>query len=506
MTLHRSDLHRRHEGPSADSPARELIDAGFGWEIADADILHHGLNLADVGHVLDLHYRKIISDDVAGQLLGVLADMHWTDPADFPYDPEFGEAYNSRERYFAARIGDAAGWLHAGRPRREAARVAFRIVLRRLIAELLASAAGFASKTCNMAVKHRETFMADQTYLQQAQPSTLGHYLLGFVPSALRDAERLKVALAQVNQSPGGAGCVNGSRLLQDRNYISDLLGFEGVIEHTRDAMWQVDTFVDALSTSVSLISNQSKLAEDLEIWSSQEFNYVDLAGPFTRSSVLMPQKRNPYALTILRGGNGVLVGRLTGLLAVVKTPSARSDNLIFAYGEVPRALSYARKLSDLAAGVVETLAVNESRLWTMLESGFSQATDLAEHIMLECGIDYRTAYRIVGDVVKTASKNGQRGVDIDSAAISTSAQKVAGLNLSLDAKKLADALNPRNIVASRSSAGGAAPSVVTAMAERYGEEATILASHAARELARFEEAEQKLWERAEAIRASKGR
>lgn len=501
MTLLRSDFDRRHEGPSGDSPARELIDAGFGWEIADADILHHGLNLADVGHVLDLHYRKIISDDVARQLLGVLIDVHRSNPADFPYNPEFGEAYNSRERYFAARIGDAAGWLHAGRPRREAARVAFRIVLRRLMAELLESAAQFSIKTSEVAVKHRETFMADQTYLQQAQPSTLGHYLLGFVPSALRDAERLKVALRQVNESPGGAGCVNGSRLLDDRNYISDLLGFERVIEHTRDAMWQVDTFIDALTTSVSLISNQSKLAEDLEIWSSQEFNYVDLAGPYTRSSVLMPQKRNPYALTIIRGGNGMLMGRLTGLLAVVKTPSARSDNLIFAYGEVPRALSYARKLSDLASGVVETLSVNERRLWTMLESGFSQATDLAEHIMLECGVDYRTAYRIVGDVVKTASKAGKRGVDIDVLSIQEAAQRVAGLNLSLNPKELAAALDPRNIVASRSCIGGAAPDIVTAMSERYKEEAKGLAAYAARELAHFDEIERNLLERAEQIR-----
>lgn len=504
MTLHSPDPNaRRVEGASSDRPAPELIEAGLAYEIADAGVLHHGLNLADLGHVMDLHHRNIISDDVARQLLGVLLETYRTEAADFPYDPQFGEAYSSRERFFAERIGDAAGWLHAGRTRREAARVAFRIVLRQRTAELLKSAARFAEKASDTAATYREAFMAEHTYLQQAQPSTFGHYLLGFVPSALRDAQRLQTALDLVNESPGGSGCVNGSKLLADRGYIADLLGFDRVIDHTRDAMWQVDTFIDVLATTVSLISNQSKLGEDLEIWSSQEFNYVDLAGPYTRSSIQMPQKRNPYALTIIRGANGLLAGRLAGFLAVVKSPSARSDNLIFAYGEIPRALDYARKISDLAGGVVETLSVNEARLWQALEGGFTQATDLSEHIMLECGIDYRTAYRIVGDAVKQTSRQGRRGIDIDVAALQQSARRVAGIELSLDAGRLAAALDPRNIVASRASAGGAAPTVVAEMAARYAEAARQFGAAADAQVARFEEVERNLIARIDGLLAS---
>jgi len=490
----------RVEGPSKDGPAPELIEAGFGWEIADASVLHHGLNIADFAHVLDLHHRAIISDDVARQLLTVLLEAHGMEASDFPYDPHHGEAYNSRERFFAERIGDCAGWLHAGRPRREAARVAFRIVLRRLTAELLKSGASFAEDACAVADRHRETFMADQTYLQQAQPSTFGHYLLGFVPPSLRDGQRLLAALHEVNQSPGGAGCVNGSHLLEDRSYLASLLGFDTVIEHTRDAMWQVDTFIDILSTGVSLLSNQSKLAEDLEIWSSQEFNYVDLAGPYTRSSVLMPQKRNPYALTIIRGGSGMMIGRLSGFLAVVKTPSARSDNLIFAYGELPRALDYAVKISNLSRGVVKTLTVNEDRLWKALEAGFSQATDLAEYVMLECGIDYRSAYKIVGQAVREASAAGLRGVDINAEGLQRAARQVAGLDIALGPEKLAAALDPRQIVASRSAQGGAAPSVVADMASRFAQEAIELGRQAEAQLARFDAIEQQLLERVEAV------
>jgi argininosuccinate lyase len=491
---------RRVEGPSKDGPAQQLIDAGFAWEIADAPLLHHGLNLADIAHVLDLRHRRIIPERAAAALLGVLLEAYRTSPEDFPYDAAYGEPYNSRERHFVATIGDDAGWLHAGRPRREAARVALRILLRRLTAQLAASAAEFAATSCRTAARYREVFMADQTYLQQAQPSTFGHYLLGFVPPAVRDCERLVSALAQLNSSPGGAGCVNGSRLLDDRRVIADLLGFDEVITHTRDAMWQTDLFIDVLATSVSLLSNQSKLAEDLEIWSSQEFDYVDLAGPYTRASVLMPQKRNPYALSIVRGAGGVLIGRLTGFLAVVKSPSARSDNLIFAYGEIPRAVEFATRITALMEGVVDTLTVNESRLWERLEEGYTQATDLAEFVMLRCGVDYRAAYLIVGEVVGDASRRGIRGVDISPEDLDLAAQRVIGRSLELDAAEVKAVLDPRAIVATRSALGGAAPDAVDAMTEEHLAKAVDLGHRAKRELEKYAAAEARLIAEAEQV------
>ncbi len=488
--------NRRIAGPSADGPAQELIDAGFAWEIADAPMLHHGLNVADMGHVLDLLRRKIIPDDAARLLLKELLDAYNTDAADFPYDARYGEPYNSRERHFVSRIGDAAGWLHAGRPRREAARVALRVELRRLTAELIEATAKFAQITAEFSERHRDVFMADQTYLQQAQPSTFGHYLLGFVPPALRDCERLVSTLEQVNQSPCGAGCVNGTQLLDDRTHIAAALGFSGVIDHTRDAMWQTDTFIDLLSTCTSVLSNQSKLAEDLEIWSSQEFDYVDLAGPYTRASVLMPQKRNPYSLSIVRGGSGVVIGRLAGFLAVVKSPSARSDNLIFAYGEIPRALEFSARIGRLMTGVVDTLTVNRERMQQVLEAGFCQATDLAEHIMMTCKIDYRTAYRVVGEAVGMASRGGLRGIDITSAMIDEAAAKIGCPPLSIDPVKLARALDPKAIVATRTAPGGAAPDVVAAMARESAEMAEHYRRVAAEKLAGFQDIEKSLVKR----------
>jgi argininosuccinate lyase len=491
---------RAAPGPSAAAPAPELVEAGFALEVADAPLLHAGLNLADIAHVLDLRGRAVLPEGAARRLLRLLLEAHRTPAEEFGYDPAHGDPYNCRERLFAERIGDDAGWLHAGRPRREAGRVALRLLLRGLTAELAAETAGFAAAVAARAEEHAETLMPDQTYLQQAQPSTFGHYLLAFAYPALRDGERLLRGLDWVNRSPGGAGCVNGSRLLDDRTRVAGLLGFPHLIEHTRDAMWQTDGLVDLLATAVSLVGGQSKLAEDLEIWDSQEFGFVDLAGPYTRASVLMPQKRNPYALAIARGATGVLIGRLSGFLAVVKSPSARSDNLIFAYGEVPRALQLARKVTRLMSGVVATLAVDAGRMREVLLAGFSQATDLAEYVMQACGVDYRTAYLVVGRAVGDAGRRGLRGVDLTGELLDQAALALLGRPLGLAGRDLGEVLDPEAIVRTRLAPGGAAPDVVRGMAADCRRAAERLRTTAGRHREAFRQAEDDLLSRAREV------
>jgi argininosuccinate lyase len=453
----------RHGFPVAE-PAPELIAAGFAYETDGAAMLHRGLNLADMAHVLDLAERELIPQDARRALLAELLAADATAPEAFGYDPRDGEPYNSRERVFAAAVGDAAGWLHAGRPRREATRVAFRLHLRRAVGALASASVDLARALQRRASEERGTLFADQTYLQHAQPSTVGHYLLSFAYPVLRDARRLLDVLAWINTSPAGAGCVNGTRLTDDRRSIATALGFREVITNTRDAMWQVDGLIQLAAVLSSLACTQCSLAEDLEIWASAEFDYVDLAEEFTRASVLMPNKRNPYSLSIIRGTTGVVIGQVTGLLAVQKSPSARSDALIFAYGELPVAVERTRRITELTRGVVETLDVHAERMRAALEQGFSQATDLAEIIMLNAHIDYRSAYRVVGRAVRTLSARGLAARDLSVAGLQEAAVAELGAPLAVDGDALADALDPAAIVATREAAGGAAAGPMQAM------------------------------------------
>jgi argininosuccinate lyase len=366
--------------------------------------------------------------------------------------------------------------------------------------DLLEAAAGLVVAIGEQAEAHAETYLAEQTYLQHAQPSTFGHFLLGAAYPALRDLARLEDAYAWLNRSPGGAGGVNGSALTGDRETVANLLAFDGVIEHTRDAMWQTDGYIALLSAVSSLAVTSAKLAEDLEIWASNEFDYVRLADGHSRTSVLMPNKRNPYALTMIRGEAGVLIGRLTGMLAVTKSPSARSDNLIFAYGEVPRAMDLAVRQTRLMAGVVAGLTANAERMYASLENGYAVAADLAEHLMLAVGIDYRTAYRIVGATVRAAAAAGIRGVDMTGELLAKCAIEVAGQDFGLAALDLRPALDPRAIVGSRVTRGGAEPGVVRAMAAEVVRDGRAAAARAGTRRQRLDAAEDALLEHARRI------
>jgi argininosuccinate lyase len=453
-----------------------LTSAGYGFENADAVWLHDGLNLADLAHVQELLRSAVVPTDDARRLTALLLHVHDTPAGQFPYDAAFGEPYNSREHYFRERLGDCAGWLNAGRTRREAVRLALRIRLRSQLLDLSDAAVELARACLAVAGRHAETLMPDYTYLQQAQPSTFGHYLLTTVYPVLRDTERLLDAFEWVNSSPAGVGAVNGSRLITDRSALATRLGFGSVITHTRDAMWQIDGLIDLLSAATSAVISQDKLAEDLEIFASSEFNFVDVADEYSRSSIAMPQKRNPYALTMIRGYAGEMIGKLTGLLAVSKGPSARSDNYIFVYGNLPQALDMATRVTALTTGVVSTLQINAEAMAAALERGYGQATDIAEFAVQELHIDYRSAHTVVAHMIRRASEAGIAGNAITAAMLDDAAREVGVAPWHISDSELSKLMRPRHIVESRVVTGGAAPSAITTMVNEGRESADALA------------------------------
>ncbi len=195
-------------------PAPELVEAGYELEIGDAPLLHRGLTLADLAHLAELVACGALTRGEAAPVGAVLLKLLDV-PADcFPYDPVYGDAYNSRERELERQVGPAAGWLHLGRTRREAGRIAFRLALRDRLLGLHADVAGFAGAVAGQAGRHAGTLWADTTYLQPAQPSTFGHYLGGFAEQAVRNLDRIEAAYTGTDVSPAGpAGQVaQGSR------------------------------------------------------------------------------------------------------------------------------------------------------------------------------------------------------------------------------------------------------------------------------------------------------
>lgn len=473
-------------------PASELVDAGYRLEIADAPLLHRGLALADLAHLVALAEAGVVPADAATVLAPVLLDLLGADVGDVGYDPVYGDAYNSRERDLEARLGATAGWLHTGRTRREAGRIAFRLALRARLLDLAGAVARFVEAVAARADEHAETLWNDTTYLQPAQPSTFGHYLVGFAEEAARHLDRLEAAHRWVDTSPAGVGGIGGTAIPLDRDRLADLLGFAAVGAHTRDAMWATDGLVDVVMAAAQAATTVDRLAEDLEVFSTPQFGYVALDASLCRASVQMPQKRNPYALAVIRGGASTLVGRVAGALATQRTPSARTDNWLHAYGETAGAVDLARRLVALGAAVVEGLHVDAGRLAASAGAHFSGATDLTDHLVRTAGMDYRSAYRVVGAAVAAAVADGRDTLAPgDLAATGLSPDDVAG------------ALDPARAVAARTAPGGSAPARVR---ERAGALVGRAAgAHAWLDARRRDagEAEQRLVEQARALAPS---
>ena len=443
------------EGRLRSGPSPALIDAGYRLEVADARILHEGLCLADLSHVLELAEARVVPTDAAAELCRVLLDFLSTPVDAFPYDPVYGDAYNSRERELERRVGAAAGWLPTGRTRREAGRIAIRIALRRLLLDLHAAVIELATGLVGRAVELASVPWNDTTYLQPAQPSSFGYYLAGFAEQATRDLDRIRWCHGWANRSPAGSGGVGGTSIPLSRARMSDRLGFDRPTPHIRDGMWSADGMVDCTVAATQAVLNANRLAEDLEVFATPQFGYVALGGSSSRASVLLPQKRNPYALAVIRGGCGTLIGRSTGLMSTQRTPSARTDNWLYAYGEVIGAIELADRLLRLAADVVSTMEVDTGRLSDSAGDNFTTATDLAELLVVRHGLDYRSAYRIVGRAVANASDRGQSRVvveDLEQAA-GECGITLAGLSSAVEVVARVDA-----VISSRNTPGGAAP------------------------------------------------
>ena len=298
--------------------------------------------------------------------------------------------------------------------------------------------------------------MGGQTYLQPAEPSTFGHYLGSFAEQAVRHLRRVEAAYGTADASPAGAGAAGGTRLPLDRARLAALLGFGTVGAHTRDAMWSVDALTDAVVVAAQAAQTISQLASDLEIFASPAFGYLTLDASLCRASVLMPQKRNPYALAVLRGGAGTLLGRLTGLLATGLTPSARTDNWLYAYGEVAGAVELSGLLARLGTAVMAGLCPDIAVLREQADRHFVGGADLAAELSLRCGLDYRTAYRVVGRAIAVATDRGDQELSV--ALVRAAAEEVTGMRVPVTGEMLAGATDPATAVAARQAPGGASP------------------------------------------------
>jgi argininosuccinate lyase len=435
-----------------ETPSDALAAAANRSELAAAAALWEGLAHADMAHLAVLHSAGLVDTAAAQTLLDAIVAL--AGPVDL--DPHRGDVYVNRFAALGERTDGASEVLHTGRARREATTVAWHLAVRRRLLDLGAAGAALGRALVDTADEHRDTVMPDFTYLHHAQPTTLAHYLLGFSQALERALHHVAATLADVDRSPAGIGSINGSRLGLDRALAADLLEFDGLLTNTRDAMWAADAAVAAVGAAFGVAMTIDRLAEDLQVWTTAEFGYLTLADEHSRQSVIMPQKRNPYALTHLRGHARELVGVWAGVAASMLTPSGQPDNRVLAHRAVPHALDTATGAAGLAAEVIRGARFDTDAMGRGAAEGFTAATDVAD-LLVAAGVDNRTAHAVVGAAVTIAMEGGDAALDASHLA-------AAATGAGVDLPPIEIPGDAADMVASRTTTGGAGPDAVAAM------------------------------------------
>ncbi|MEC4749540.1 lyase family protein [Methylomicrobium sp. Wu6] len=480
-------------------PSDLLVNSVFAQELAQQLHLFDALGITDIAQTLVALELGSIPETEGRALLAALLELQ-KKPDDFVPCPERGDIYTNREAWLSERSA-AAGWLGAGRARREAITTAFVIVMRKALLDNQFALSKLGGVMIERAMTNRLSIMPDYTYLQAAQPTTFGHYLLSFAYPLLRDLERLDLLFSQLNLSPVGCGSTNGSLIPQGRQQAAQLLGFAGVIEHARDAMWQADVCINCVSILNTGSVTLSRLAEDLQIFSTQEFGLIELDDRHARASKIMPQKKNPFALTHVRAFANKMIGFSATVTASSRTPSGQPDNRLLIYGELPEAVLQATEVSELMAELLEHLTFKADRGLHLIESGWALATDLAETLVLECGLDFRAAHQLVGFLASEFQGHGLRTLSPD--IIISACEQRFGRRIELSRAQLEKALDPLHAIESRQEAGGTSMRSMENMLNDCSAQFTGYREQVRQSLAYLEDKEKELLMLAEALAAT---
>lgn len=471
------------------SPDDLLINSAFTAELNNQLALFDDLNQVDLAHTLVMAESSLIPQQEAVQLLSALIALGQTQ--DYTASAELGDLYTNREAWLL-RHTLAAQWLGAGRARREAINTAYCLTQRNALLRLSDALIVLGTMLSTVSLQYSNALMPDYTYLQKSQPTSFGHYLSGFIFPLTRDLTRLQSLYSRLNNCPAGCGSSNGSRLPQNRDRISQLLGFNNIVAHARDAMWQADMQIELMAMLTMINVNLGRLAEDMQIFSTDEFGILKLDDRHARASKIMPQKKNPYALTHIRGLANTMIGLLSSCTALNITSSGQPDNRITLYGLVPKALTDTRHAVCLMADVIKHMKFNITRGELLIQNSFAMASDLAEVLTMQTPLSFRQAHKLVAGLVTQHNSQGNFS-QLTAQEINAAAQELFDLHINFSASLLHMSLNPDQALQARQQPGGTAVAQIEHMLQASNIELQAQADWSKQQQQSIQSAEQQL-------------
>ena len=389
----------RFEKPTDKAMERFNASIGFDWQLWAADIR------GSLAYARALERSGLISVAEQDALIKGLEQVYAEfDAGKYEIRLEDEDIHTAVERRLVELIGEPARKLHTGRSRNDQVATDTRLYLLNKIALLREELVALQAAIIVRSEEQIQVIMPGYTHVQQAQPILFSHWLMSFFWMLQRDKERLDQLRARVNVCPLGAGALAGNALGIDRAALAADLGFARISENSLDAVADRDYVAEFLFWAALAQGHLSRLAEDLVIWSSAEYGFVQSDDAFTTGSSLMPQKRNPDALELLRGKAGRLIGHLTGFLAVLKgLPSTYDKDLQEDKEPLFDTVETMTLSLQVAAGVIQTLKVNAARMQAALADGVL-ATDLADYLVRQ-GVPFRRSHELVGRAVRRAEE-----------------------------------------------------------------------------------------------------
>lgn len=364
---------------------------------------------ASKAHAAMLGEQGIVSKmDVAAILEGLDQIAAEYDRDGVPEKLDLEDIHMTVESRLAELIGPAAGRLHTARSRNDQVATDFRLWVRNACEEAIDAIRSLQRALVERADEHAETVMPGFTHLQVAQPVTLGHHLMAYFEMLRRDLSRFRDASIRMNQSPLGSAALAGTGFPIDRHATAAALGFDGPTANSLDSVSDRDFALDYLSAATQCSLHLSRLAEELIVWASAPFGFINLSDQFSTGSSIMPQKRNPDAAELVRGHSGRILGSLTSLAVTMKgLPLAYSKDMQDDKEPVFEARDLLLLSLEALAGMLETVEFIPPRMRSAAASGFSTATDLADWLVREADIPFREAHHITGRAVKAAEEAG---------------------------------------------------------------------------------------------------
>ncbi len=435
----------------------EAFTASVGF---DRRLYHHDIE-GSIAHATMLARVGVLEDDERERIVSGLREIHKEiDEGRFEWRIDLEDVHMNIESRLIALIGDTGKKLHTGRSRNDQVATDIRLYLRDAIDELYALETELLAALLDLAERHADTLMPGFTHLQPAQPITFGHHLLAWFEMLHRDRERLRDCRRRVNVLPLGAAALAGTTFPIDRQAVAEALGFEAVAENSLDAVSDRDFAIEFCAAASLTLVHLSRWCEELVLWSSQQFAFIDLPDRFCTGSSIMPQKKNPDVPELVRGKSGRVTGDLVALLTLMKgQPLAYNKDNQEDKEPLFDAVDTLHGCLTAMRGLIPALVARGDNMRAAARLGFTTATDLADYLVRH-RVPFRDAHEIVGRSVAYALDQGKDLAELSLAEL----KRFAGDRVAAD---VFDVLTLEGSVAARDHLGGTAPAQVRAAVAR---------------------------------------